>query len=158
MTDPLLDIEQIDCAIADALGDACDCQRVWSAWSVGTMGAEDFVRVAGDPERIAEIREAALGPVKEVIEHLSAGVLALSPETVLAEQKALLDRIEALERRETILHEALSAAMIYVCAHADDATIVLCGDALHDAKEDAPIETASASNVVPIRPFRTPPR
>lgn len=53
-------IEKVDEAIAEALGDAYDCTRVWNAWRCGTMGPSDFVQVADDGERIAEIRNAVL--------------------------------------------------------------------------------------------------
>ncbi|UXL06441.1 hypothetical protein [Achromobacter xylosoxidans] len=47
-------------AIADALGEAYDCTRVWHAWSYGTMGPDDFALVAADPSRVAEIATAAI--------------------------------------------------------------------------------------------------
>jgi len=47
-------------AIAEALGDAYDCDRVWSAWNVGTMRQDDFYPVADSPERVAEIADAAI--------------------------------------------------------------------------------------------------
>ena len=53
-------IEKVDGAIAEALGDAYDCTRDWYAWSCGTMGPSDFLQVADDGERIAEIRNAVL--------------------------------------------------------------------------------------------------
>ena len=53
-------IEKVDGAIAEALGDAYDCTRVWSAWSYDTMGPNDFTLVAEDSERVAEIRNAVL--------------------------------------------------------------------------------------------------
>lgn len=51
--------EKVDEAIREALGDAYDCLRVWNAWSYGTMGPDDFSQVAEDPDRVAEIRNAA---------------------------------------------------------------------------------------------------
>lgn len=45
-------------AIAGALGEAYDCTRVWSAWSYGTMGPDDFSLVAEDDGRLDEITEA----------------------------------------------------------------------------------------------------
>lgn len=53
-------IENVDEAIAEALGEAYDCLRVWSAWSYGTMGPDDFSLVAEDSDRLAEIRDAAI--------------------------------------------------------------------------------------------------
>ncbi|MDR5839371.1 hypothetical protein [Caballeronia sp. LZ034LL] len=47
-------------AIAEALGDAYDCMRVWNAWNVGTMSQDDFQRVADDDSRIEEIANAAI--------------------------------------------------------------------------------------------------
>ena len=51
--------EKADEAIREALGDAYDCLRVCNAWSYGTMGTYDFSRVAEDPDRVADIRNAA---------------------------------------------------------------------------------------------------
>lgn len=47
-------------AVAAALGDAYDCGRVWSAWSYGTMGPDDFSMIAEDGDRVAEIARAAI--------------------------------------------------------------------------------------------------
>jgi hypothetical protein len=47
-------------AVAEALGGAYDCTRVWEAWQVGTMGPDDFELVAEDEERVAEIADAAI--------------------------------------------------------------------------------------------------
>jgi hypothetical protein len=47
-------------AVAEALGDAYDCMRVWSAWSYGTMGPSDFSLVADDGDRVAEIADAVI--------------------------------------------------------------------------------------------------
>lgn len=47
-------------AVAEALGDAYDCLRVWSAWGIGTMSQDDFSLVTDDADRIAEIADAAL--------------------------------------------------------------------------------------------------
>lgn len=47
-------------AIADALGNAYDCMRVWSAWSVGTMSEDDFRLVADDAGRLGELADAAI--------------------------------------------------------------------------------------------------
>jgi hypothetical protein len=53
--------EAVHQAVAEALGSgAYDCQRVWSAWSYGTMGPDDFVPVAEDSDRVAEIADAAI--------------------------------------------------------------------------------------------------
>jgi hypothetical protein len=47
-------------ALAETLGDAYDCTRVWSAWGVGTMSQDDFVPVAEDDDRLHELTIAAL--------------------------------------------------------------------------------------------------
>ena len=57
-------VGRIDDAITEALGDAMDCTRVWAAWGYGTMGQDDFVRVADDPGRVMEIRDAVLRVVR----------------------------------------------------------------------------------------------
>ena len=55
--------ERVMEAVAEALGDAYDCTRVWSAWGYGTMGSDDFRLVANDPDRLHEIAEAAIQAV-----------------------------------------------------------------------------------------------
>ena len=55
--------EHVMDAVANALGDAYDCMRVWSAWGYGTMGSDDFRLVANDPDRLHEIAEAAIQAV-----------------------------------------------------------------------------------------------
>ncbi len=54
-------------AVAEALGSgAYDCTRVWSAWSCGTMGSDDFVPVAEDSDRVAEIADAAIEAIRAI--------------------------------------------------------------------------------------------
>lgn len=52
--------ERLCDALSEALGDALDCMRVWSAWGVGTMSQNDFQLVTDDPDRIEELVDAAL--------------------------------------------------------------------------------------------------
>jgi hypothetical protein len=52
--------EAVHAAVAEALGGAYDCLRVWSAWGYGTMGPDDFSRVSDDDDRVAEIADAAI--------------------------------------------------------------------------------------------------
>ena len=52
--------EAVCTAVAEALGEAYDCQRVWEAWNVGTMGPDDFTLTAEDDDRVAEIADAAI--------------------------------------------------------------------------------------------------
>ena len=56
-------------AVAVALGDAYDCMRVWSAWSYGTMGSDDFSMVAEDDSRLAEIADAAISALTANVLH-----------------------------------------------------------------------------------------
>lgn len=51
-------------AIADALGNAYDCMRVWSAWGVGTMSQDDFRLVADDAGRLGELADAAIAAMR----------------------------------------------------------------------------------------------
>jgi hypothetical protein len=54
-------------AVAEALGSgAYDCTRVWGAWQVGTMGEDDFVLVAEDSDRVAEIADAAIEAIRAI--------------------------------------------------------------------------------------------
>lgn len=55
--------ERVMDAIAEALGDAYDCTRHWSAWGYGTMSQDDFSLVADDSDRIGEIADAAIGAI-----------------------------------------------------------------------------------------------
>ena len=47
-------------ALYEALGEALDCTRAWSAWSVGTMRDSDFSSVRDDPARLQEMVDAVL--------------------------------------------------------------------------------------------------
>jgi hypothetical protein len=62
-------------AVTEAVGgDAYDCARVWSAWSHGTMGEEDFAPVIGDSDRVAQIAREVTVAV------LAAADQALDPD------------------------------------------------------------------------------
>lgn len=50
-------------AVADALGDAYDCTRVWSAWSYGTMSPDDFWLVRESDDRLREIAGAVISAI-----------------------------------------------------------------------------------------------
>jgi len=80
-------VERVAAAVSEALGEALDCTRVWSAWGYGTMGENDFVRVADDAERVDEITCAAI---------------AAMPDT-----KALTERIEDLEGAQILNRDAV---------------------------------------------------
>jgi hypothetical protein len=60
------ELEVVKDAVYEALGDALDCGRVWSAWQVGTMSEDDFSRVADDDGRLNEISTAAIKAVNRV--------------------------------------------------------------------------------------------
>jgi nucleotide-binding universal stress UspA family protein len=51
-------------ALAQSLGStAYFCTRVWQAWHVGTMSAEDFVPIAENSEALADAADAVLAAV-----------------------------------------------------------------------------------------------
>jgi hypothetical protein len=59
--------EAVHQAVVEALGsEAYDCTRVWEAWSYGTMGPDDFVPVAEDSDRVAEIADAAIEAIRAI--------------------------------------------------------------------------------------------
>lgn len=71
--------EHVCTAVAESLGDAYDCTRVWAAWGVGTMSQDDFQRVADDAGRVGEIADAAI---------TALGARQLLPTRALLEQAA----------------------------------------------------------------------
>ena len=52
--------EQVREALRTELSDALYCERVWSAWSVGTMRADDFVTVSEMDDYIEQITNSVL--------------------------------------------------------------------------------------------------
>jgi hypothetical protein len=42
----------------EVLGDLLWCSRVWEAWSVGTMGEDDFIVAADDDDIVNDTAEA----------------------------------------------------------------------------------------------------
>lgn len=75
-------------AVAEALGDAYDCTRVWGAWGCSTMSADDFSRVAEDDSRVAEIADAAIGAMP-----------AMPPDGCVYVTKELLVDYNAMRQR-----------------------------------------------------------
>lgn len=73
-------IEDAGAAVAEALGEAYDCHRVWHAWGVGTMTQDDFSLVGDDPERVVEIAGAVLDLCREPFELLQAQVARLEAQ------------------------------------------------------------------------------
>jgi len=57
--------EAVATALAEALGDAMDCMRVWDAWRVGTMTQDDFAIIRDDSERLYELADAAISALAE---------------------------------------------------------------------------------------------
>jgi hypothetical protein len=82
--------EAVHQAVAEALGGAYDCQRVWEAWGVGTMGPDDFVPVAEDSDRVAEIADAAIEAFRAIPQPATqAGEVALAGNRRSAESLQL---------------------------------------------------------------------
>jgi hypothetical protein len=80
--------EAVHQAVAEALGSgAYDCLRVWEAWGVGTMGPDDFVPVAEDSDRVAEIADAAIEAIR--------AIPAPAPDVVPGEVKELVAALRA---------------------------------------------------------------
>jgi hypothetical protein len=72
--------EAVQQAVAEALGSgAYDCLRVWEAWGVGTMGPDDFVPVAEDSDRVAEIADAAIEAIRAIPAPQAGEVAELGP-------------------------------------------------------------------------------
>lgn len=55
--------------LEEEIGLAFDCTRVWEAWSVGTMGQDDFVPIT---ERIDDLVDAAIEPFTTALTALQA--------------------------------------------------------------------------------------
>lgn len=60
--------EAVEGDIAEAIGTAYDCIRVWEAWWVGTMRADDFQPITDNPERLREISTAAARAVLALLQ------------------------------------------------------------------------------------------
>nr|WP_238487065.1 hypothetical protein [Cupriavidus pauculus] len=103
-------VEALRDAVAERLGpSAYDCTRVWSAWGVGTMSADDFAPIADSEDRVAEIADAI-----DAFPTFQARVLPW-----------LLDCFGALiarhktERNHRFLEEALELVQAAGCTAAD---------------------------------------
>lgn len=55
-------------AVAKVLAgqEAMHCTRDWSAWSHGTMSADDFPLVSDDPDSVNEIADAAIAAIEKI--------------------------------------------------------------------------------------------
>lgn len=112
-------------AIAEALGDAYDCTRVWHAWQVGTMSQDDFVLVTDQSDRLYEIADAAISAMPK---QPSPDVAAMQSDLSDArsgwesaseaareldgELRVARERIAELERVQGVLVGALDLAML----------------------------------------------
>lgn len=56
-----IDRDAIASALLSSLGTVYDCNRVWDAWSYGTMGPDDFVPLDTQQDRIEEVVDAIIG-------------------------------------------------------------------------------------------------
>jgi hypothetical protein len=97
--------DQVAVAVAEALGDALDCTRVWSAWSYGTMRDADFVNVNSDPERVAEIAAAAVNALAQ------ASALPAAPQGV---PPVVREAYEALFGASTLVTTSKMTASRYL--------------------------------------------
>ena len=110
---PEVQRDAVIAAVTEALGDAYDCQRVWHAWSVGTMGQDDFALVAEDSDRVAEIADAAIAAMRPA-----------APAASEVGKSAHCARIE------------LVTAIHCLASHFETACSDLDGDDLQKAKND----------------------
>jgi len=87
--------ERVHDAVAEALGSAYDCLRVWAAWGVGTMSQRDFVLVAEDADRVGEIADAAIAALTAPAEPVkNAFGMTLPVSTPEDEKQALRDMLD----------------------------------------------------------------
>ena len=59
-----IDRDAISNALLSSLGTVYDCNRVWSAWSHGTMGPDDFVPFDSQDDRIEEVVDAIIAALR----------------------------------------------------------------------------------------------
>jgi hypothetical protein len=96
-------------AVGKALGNAYDCLRVWEAWSVGTMGPDDFALVAEDDARLAEIADAAIQAMRPAAPaDGEAGKLAASLRRI-APQNPMGIAVQAIASSATLLEQLATA-------------------------------------------------
>lgn len=114
--------ERVREAISEAMGNAMDCTRIWSAWSVGTMSENDFQIVRENEDRLEEIVDAVLDAV--AVQGSPAGLLS---SRVRAGSEAAPWVVEAIQRLEIALSakERPSRALGYFFRVSDD-TLVQC--------------------------------
>ncbi|MFM0608743.1 hypothetical protein PQR05_29855 [Paraburkholderia sediminicola] len=94
-------------AIAESLGGAYDCLRVWSAWGVGTMGPDDFTLVADSDERLDEITDAAMLAMGDAAPAVEPSAENQPLIDLLRETRAWFDTRGTLAARLDAMIEAL---------------------------------------------------
>lgn len=111
-------LDAVKAAVAEALGEAYDCIRVWSAWSYGTMGPDDFVLVSDDDERLTSIVEAALAALPKATNNRAAEYWhARYREATQAyndRAAALSGRLQALDAHNDRLLRAVACAIEFI--------------------------------------------
>lgn len=112
-------------AVAEAIGSsAFDCNRVWSAWSYGTMGPNDFSCIAEDSDRVAEIARTVIAELQSIRAKADlcdevAAYLAAQDELDNWElQGPNRDLNESIRARRRAAREHLDAAIIAATATA----------------------------------------
>jgi len=100
-------------AVVQALGDAYDCERSWSAWGWGTMGEEDFTLVAKNPDRVTEITDAVLDAlgVQDLIkerDRLREAVIETA-RVIESDDPAITDTLFTTDRMTTLYECCLDA-------------------------------------------------
>jgi len=90
-------------AVAQALGDSYDCERVWSAWNEGTMSENDFSCIADDSDRVYEIVDVVLNEIG--FDDLVEKANALQQE-IKALRKSITDAADNIRFHVAMLEDA----------------------------------------------------
>ena len=105
----LNELEVVKDAVHEALGNALDCGRVWSAWQAGTMSQDDFSSVSEDEDRLTEISTAAIkavNRVRSVSDIRSREVMPAKTVGVLHPDDAAVDAFAAVMKDRMSLQRA----------------------------------------------------
>ncbi len=96
-------ITELNDSLTQWMGDAMDCHRVWSAWRVGTMSADDFSLIIEDDDRMAELRAAATSVMGPEIQNLVRSLEQLMKvEAPNHEKNWISKRLTCDEQREVL--------------------------------------------------------
>lgn len=126
--------EKVCEAVAEALGEAYDCTRVWSAWSYNTMGPDDFALVAEDDSRVAEIADAAIKAVLSAASQPSAWNAAIEADL----RKEVTDKAWAEYSMATQKDATLASISVHQLRTAIRLTL---DDAIRALRQQAPADT-----------------